>query len=378
MNRHVLHVMLCVMLLVMVQAVVVADASQPPLVDLEFRDAEILDIYQVLGDLAGWNVVADQSVKGKFGLSLRATPLTQALDLVAQSTGFGYHLMGNTLVVVPASRLKAMAPRDFALLSVRHMALETAKALLEAGVPGVTVSLDQRQRAVLVQGTAAEVQDAQAVLAKYDVAPTENEFDFVDQSVAEILRTLAKSAGLNVLVEGAISGRLTIYLKDVSAREAINLVAERTGVVQEETADNILILRQGTAKPALVEPVDSRILPLKYLPLNTGKELIVAAFPRMDVRTGQGGNFLVVQGPASQLDAVEAFLAEQDFPVVRLVGLVQHDTGLRALLEIAGRSHIVREGQVLDDLVVERITQTSVVVRKGERTQTLTAGGAGQ
>lgn len=375
MSKRVLCVMVCVMLAVLGQAVVAMGASQP-LVDVEFRDAEVLDIYQVLGDIAGWNVVADQSVKGKFSISLRSTPLTQALDLVAQSTGFGYHLTGNTLVVAPASRLKTLTPRDFALLPVNHMALETAKAVLEAGVPGVTVSLDQKQRAVLVQGTAKEVQDAQAVLAKYDVAPVANEFDFVDQPVAEILRTLAKSAGLNVLVEGTISGRLTIYLKDVSAREAINLVAERTGVTQEMTSDNILILRQGTAKPALVEAVDSRILPLKYLPLNAGKELIEAAFPHMGVRVGQGGSFLVVTGPASQLDAVEAFLVKQDFPVIRLVGLVQHDTGLRALLEIAGRSHIVREGQILDDLVVERITQTGVVVRKGERTQTLTAGGA--
>lgn len=349
---------------------------QAPLIDMEFRAAEVLDIYQVLGDLAGLNVVADQSVRGKFSIVLRSTPLTQALELVAQSTGFGYTLVGNTLVVASPERLRSFAQRDFTLLPVRHLAPETAKSLLEASLPGLAVTLDQRQAVVLISGTKEQVEEARSILGKYDTPPVA-EYDFVDQSVAEILRALAKSAGINVVVEGNMTAKLTIYLRAMPAREAIDLVASRAGVVQEETPEGVLVLRPEGTKATLVAPARSELVRVKYLPVATAAEVVSAAFPTLEVNTITSESALIVRGLAGDVAAGREFLEQQDFPDIRLAGLVQHETGWRAVLEIAGRSYTVQSGQTIGgDLVIESLAPEGVTVRKGRRTELITTGGA--
>ena len=351
-------------------------ANEVPVVDVEFRDAEVLDIYQILGDLGGWNVVADQSVKGRYSLLLRSTPWPQALDLVAQATGFGYVIRGNTIVVASAQRLSSFDEREFSVQTVHHLAPEMAKSLIEASVPGVAVTIDSARRLALVNGTADQVQKALAVLAKYDVAPA-TEFDFVDQPVAEILRTLAKSAGINVIIEGSLTSRMTIYLKDMPGEEAIDLVATRASVKQEKTPEGVLILRPEVTKAVVTpEESESAVIALKHMPVNTALDMLSAAFPTLQLRAGVGGSFLVARGPDADLAAANRFIAERDFPAVRLTGLVQHASGPRALLDIAGRSYVVREGQLIDDILIKAIDTETVTICRGDRCEVLSTGGA--
>lgn len=345
-------------------------------VTLEFRDTEVVQIYQALGALAGWNVIADPSVKGRFTVSLKAEPLNRALELIAGTTGFGYALVGNTLVVASPERLSFFAKREVAVFHIASMAPETAKTLLEIAAPGALVTVDSTQRLALISGTADQLQAAQAALEKFDI-PVAKEYEFVDQPVGDILRALARSAGLNVLVEGNLNAKLTIYLKDIQARDAIDLVAQRAGVQKELLPSGVMVFRPAsTIAPTVTGPnLDSQVLRLKYLPISTAVDMLATLYPSLDVKVGKDDSFLAAKGPASDVAAAFAFLSHQDFPTIRLAGIVQHESGVRAVLELAGRSYVVQTGQAIDDLIIEAIKADSVTVRRGERVEVVNAGG---
>ncbi|MGI6544114.1 MAG: secretin N-terminal domain-containing protein [Limnochordia bacterium] len=355
-------------------------------VTIDFRDTEVVQIYQILGDLAGLNVITDPSMQGRFTVSLKGEPLNRALDLIAATTGFGYTLSGNTLVVAPPQRLSAFTEREYTVINIKSLAPETVRTLLAAAVPGATVTVDTAQRLALISGTKAQVQEAAKVLEKYD-APAVQEYEFIETSVGEILRSLARTAGLNMMLEGDLSAKLTIYLRDMNASDAIEFVAQAAKLEREETPAGVVIFRQSA--PAVIEPVvtesepepvvkeasETRLYTLKYISAGNAASLVKAMYPAVDVVAGVETNVVSVTGTSADVAAALALLAQQDFPSLRLAGIVQQGAALRAVLEIDGVSQIVQEGQTIKDLFISELTADSITVRLGERAEVLRAGG---
>ena len=58
------------------------------LLDMEFKGAPLVDVFQILGEIGGYNVLVDPSVKGHVSFYLKELTLDEALDLVARTTGF--------------------------------------------------------------------------------------------------------------------------------------------------------------------------------------------------------------------------------------------------------------------------------------------------
>jgi hypothetical protein len=323
-------------------------------------------------------------------VSLKGEPLNRALDLIAATTGFGYTLSGNTLVVAPPQRLSAFTEREYTVISIKSLAPETVRTLLAAAVPGATVTVDTAQRLALISGTRAQVQEAAQVLEKYD-APAVQEFEFTDTPVGEILRSLARTAGLNVLLEGDLSTRLTIYLRDMKASDAIAFVAQAAKLEQEVTPSGVVIFRQSApmvpdvvAEPIPVkEPVqvvevpvrETQVYTLKYISASNAIALVKAMYPAVDVLASPQTNVVSVNGTAADVAAALALLAKQDFPSLRLAGIVQHTSALRAVLEVNGVSYIVQQGQMINDLLISELTANSITVQLGERSEVLRAGG---
>ena len=60
---------------------------------MEFSNAPLADVFHILGELAGYNVLIDPSVSGTVSFYLRDQPIATALDLVSRTTGYSYHIV---------------------------------------------------------------------------------------------------------------------------------------------------------------------------------------------------------------------------------------------------------------------------------------------
>ena len=92
-----------------------------------------------LGQLGGYNVLVDPAVTGEVSFVLRDLTLEEALDLVTKTTGYGYELVGNTLVISTAQRLKTeFGTEDVRFVSIKHVDVQDAQRLVQLVVPGVS------------------------------------------------------------------------------------------------------------------------------------------------------------------------------------------------------------------------------------------------
>ena len=145
-------------------------------VTLEFSDADIRKIFQLIAEVSNLNIVTTNDVSGKITLRLVNVPWDQALDLVLQSKSLGASTQGNIIRIAPLATLnkekKERLDEEKARLSDRRE-IEKAKArearaaegsapvasvpASDSGRPGpkravVTVSYDESGRVTQASG----------------------------------------------------------------------------------------------------------------------------------------------------------------------------------------------------------------------------------
>ncbi len=70
------------------------------LIDLDVKDANVLDILRLLAKLGDFNLVADPEVQCRFTLALKAVTWREVMELTLRSCGLGEDRMGENLIRV--------------------------------------------------------------------------------------------------------------------------------------------------------------------------------------------------------------------------------------------------------------------------------------
>lgn len=75
-------------------------ASAETVIDIDVKDADILDVLRLLAEVGEFNLVADPDVSCSFTLKLRAVPWPQVLDLALKTCRLAQDRIGDNVVRV--------------------------------------------------------------------------------------------------------------------------------------------------------------------------------------------------------------------------------------------------------------------------------------
>lgn len=75
-------------------------------ISLDFKNADVHDVFRILADVSGLNIVATDDVKARVTLRLIEVPWDQALDVVLQANGLEKNRLGNVLSISTTRRLE--------------------------------------------------------------------------------------------------------------------------------------------------------------------------------------------------------------------------------------------------------------------------------
>jgi len=160
-------------LLLMAGAVSPARANA---VNLDVRDADVVDVLRLLASESGTNLVVDASVpRVKISLRLHGISSERALDTVVRAGGLALHRDGG-VIIVGATEAMNRAYGDDGRLDTAVLRLENARptdvaAGLRAALPlGTVVVPDARSGTIVVEGDRAVIERAQRLTSAWDVA----------------------------------------------------------------------------------------------------------------------------------------------------------------------------------------------------------------
>ena len=106
--------------------------TQPPQISIEFQDADLKVVLELLAKQSGANIVISEEVTGKVSLALREVPWREALDTIVKTAGYvtvedKTGIARIIRVVDPSTLVKQLETRIFKLKYIRPPETYTAK-----------------------------------------------------------------------------------------------------------------------------------------------------------------------------------------------------------------------------------------------------------
>jgi len=168
-------------------------------INLEFRDAQLKQIFEVLGRLAGVNFVLDRDIKPeqKASISLRDTNLDAALHALLLTNQLERQdLDRNSVLIYPNTAAKVKLYQD---LSVRafHLAQTDVKAVansIRTLVKPRELVVDEKQNLLIIRDSADGIRMAERLVELHDVADAEV---VLEVEVLEVSRNRLRDLGIS-------------------------------------------------------------------------------------------------------------------------------------------------------------------------------------
>ena len=155
---------------------------------LNFQDIEVRAVLQLLADFTGLNLVTSDTVSGRITLRLKNVPWDQALDIILKSKGLSKRKTDNVIMVAPTEEIAAreqlelesqqkieeLAPLRSEFIQINYAKAEDLAALFKSEENRLlsergNVTVDVRTNTLLIQDTAAKLEDIRRLLQKLDI-----------------------------------------------------------------------------------------------------------------------------------------------------------------------------------------------------------------
>lgn len=134
---------------------------------------------------------------------------------------------------------------------------------------------------------------------------------FDEAPLAQVFQSLADVAGLNVLLDPIVTGKVSFSLRDIAAADAIELVARITGY-QYQVVGNTLIVASEDRLRQQFRTTDYELMPVRNVDLQRTADLVQQLYPDVNVIADVATDTLIVRGSAAELGGVRAFLERYD------------------------------------------------------------------
>lgn len=96
-------------------------------ISIEVKDADLKEVFNLISEESGLNIILSEDIKGKTTLKLRQIPWDQALVIIMQSNQLGYVRQGNILRIAPLEQIRKETDQARQLLESQKQ-LEPIKA----------------------------------------------------------------------------------------------------------------------------------------------------------------------------------------------------------------------------------------------------------
>ena len=178
-------------------------------VTLEFADAEVRKIFQLLSEVSNKNFVLGDEVSGAISLKLVNVPWDQALDIILDTKGLDKREEGNIILIRGKGKFKSLLdeeqeirksalksePLETRMFDVNYSDIATITAQLSAlKTERGTITPDSRTNKVIVKDVRIAIEDMELLLKNFDVPERQV---MIEARIVEATTSFTRSLGVN-------------------------------------------------------------------------------------------------------------------------------------------------------------------------------------
>lgn len=203
-NKLLIVILLMIVVLIGSQSLMAAENK----INMNFKGADIRDVFRTIAELAEVNLVTDSSVSGNITIHLNNLTFKEALDLITQAYNLDYKWYENTVVVATPQRIQELyATIEVKTVDVKHISIDEILGILEKIYPDLSIIGDQRNKKLIFKGNVETIAEAEDLLAKLDIEK-EMKIDVISipQEKAEFFTRYLQKVYPELVIENDESG----------------------------------------------------------------------------------------------------------------------------------------------------------------------------
>ena len=178
-------------------------------VTLEFADAEVRKIFQLLSEVSNKNFVLGDDVTGTISIKLVNVPWDHALDIILDTKGLDKREDGNIIIIKGKGKFKSQAEEDMEIKKQQFKAIELKSETFSvnyADIAGIVtqfmtikserggVAPDARTNKIIVKDIPQVIEEMRRILAQLDIPEKQV---MIEARIVEATSTFTRSLGVN-------------------------------------------------------------------------------------------------------------------------------------------------------------------------------------
>jgi type IV pilus secretin PilQ/predicted competence protein len=189
-------------------------------ISLEFKDADIKNVFRLLAEVSGNNIMVTDDVSRKVTVRLIELPWDQAMDLIVETNGLAKEEIGNVIRISTAGRFKSdrdalvaakRARDDLEPLQTVYYSINYAKVKeLEPKVKPLmskradaALVIDERSNTIMLRDLQKTVEDVTTLVAKLDLRTAQV---LIESNLVETTPTFSRALGTEI--DAVFNGRV--------------------------------------------------------------------------------------------------------------------------------------------------------------------------
>ncbi len=339
-------------------------------ITLHVRDVDAADVFRMIGEASGFNIVLGDDVKGKVTLSLTEVPWDQALDLLLHTLHLGAERNNNILRIVTLQNLtnekieelkatqaaQASAPRVTRIFPISYANLADLQATLTKfaastageGNMAAIVQADNRTNSLIIRDVPDNIEKIKKLIELLD---TQTPQVMIEAKVVEATESFSKTIGGSIGFGNDLAGKPTgeNYFASFSGANPVDQLLGSPGVFADgATIGTASSSSSGQSGQFGISPKINFISGIRRLNalLNIGEsenQVKVVSSPKTIVLNKEKAT--IVQGTPVLLPGTTTMTA---------AGPVTTSNIQSANLSLSVKPTVTNDGSVLMDLAVTR------------------------
>ena len=178
-------------------------------VTLEFADAEVRKIFQLLSEVSNKNFVLGDDVVGTISIKLVNVPWDQALDIILDTKGLDKREDGNIIIIKGKGKFKTQAEEEQDLKKALTKAIELKAEIFSINYSDIssivtqlnnlktergTIAQDSRTNKIIVKDIPQVLDDMRKLIVQLDVPEKQV---MIEARIVEATSTFTRSLGVN-------------------------------------------------------------------------------------------------------------------------------------------------------------------------------------
>ncbi len=181
-------------------------------ISLDFKDADIKNVFRLLAEVSGLNIIVTNDVNRRITVRLVEVPWDQAMDLIIATNGLDKEQIGNVVRISTAGTLKAekdaliaakKAKEDLEPMQTVYFTLNYARAKeLEAKIRPLmskradnALVVDDRSNTIMIRDIQSAIDDVRLLVGKFDSRTPQV---LIESNLVETTPTFSKSLGMEL------------------------------------------------------------------------------------------------------------------------------------------------------------------------------------